>query len=99
MLLLAGTLIFAGCKKSDKQDSSRLVKMEATIYNSGPVAADGCDWTIKVGDVSYHPDNLTEDLKITGQKVIIDAQILDQQFICGWAAKLTYLHLNSVVKQ
>ncbi|QKJ31197.1 hypothetical protein HQ865_16015 [Mucilaginibacter mali] len=99
LLLLAAAGLFTNCKKSDKADPNHLVKVEATVYNSGVVAADGCDWTIKVGDVSYHPDNLGNDFKVDAQKVIIDAQIMDQKFICGWSAQLSYLRLNSIVKK
>ena len=35
------------------------------IFYSGPVAADGCDWCIRVDNVTYSPDNLTDAFKQT----------------------------------
>jgi hypothetical protein len=96
--LAIACMVFAACKK-DKSDSTHLVKTNATVYNSGAVAADGCSWTINVDGISYHPDNLADEFKVDKSKVTIDADILEEKFICGWGTKLTTIHLTGIVRQ
>jgi hypothetical protein len=85
-------LIFSLCKKGDK-----VYTAEATIYNSGAVALDGCGWFLRIDtNREYSPINLGDDYKLTNLKVIIKYRLLDTKFQCGWGAKIQQIDLIDI---
>jgi hypothetical protein len=80
------------CKKGDK-----VYTAEATVYNSGAVALDGCGWFLRLDTTKeYSPINLGDDYKLHNLKVIIKYRLLDTKFQCGWGAKLTQIDLVDI---
>ncbi len=87
-------LTFAACKKD-----SGLVAVEATVIDSGPVAADGCGWMIRVGNTNYSPTNLDGKYKETELKVIVTYKVLSSKFVCGWGNKLDEIEIVNIRKK
>lgn len=98
LVLICTCFIISACKKDiiyqDKR--SNQLKAIATVINSGSPALDGCGWLIKVGPVSYSPDNLPENFKESGINVKIEYTVSDTDFVCGWGQKLKYMHLYDI---
>ena len=92
------TTIIIACTKSDSQNAALIT--EATIYNTGAVAADGCGWTLKaaVNDSTYSPVNLGEDYKVNNLKVKVRFHPMKTKFSCGWGAKLTEVTIDNITK-
>ncbi|PJJ84155.1 hypothetical protein [Mucilaginibacter auburnensis] len=82
---------FTACKKD-----SGLIANEAKIIDSGPVAADGCGWLIRVGDVNYSPTNLDNKYKETELTVILTYRVLSSKFVCGWGNKIDEIEIVSI---
>lgn len=58
--------------------------VNATIFNGGPIEADGCGWLIKIGeDKYYHPDQLADEFKQDNLSVKICYEASTEKFICG----------------
>jgi hypothetical protein len=84
--------IMSYCKKGDK-----VYTAEATIYNSGAVALDGCGWFLRIDtNKEYSPINLGEDYQLHNLKVVIKYRLLDSKFQCGWGAKLQQIELVDI---
>ena len=82
--LLSITLVFILLQMAFKcEDQHTLDLQEATIVNSGPVAADGCGWLILIDEEEYSPTNLEEQYQKAGLKVKVEARLLDTEFQCG----------------
>jgi hypothetical protein len=96
--LLLTALIFAlstlACRKSDQP-----VFTDATVINGGAVAADGCGWIIRIGDINYSPTNLDDTYKETELKVSIRYQTLGSKFTCGWGQKIDEIKLLEIKKR
>ncbi|MFM9908256.1 MAG: hypothetical protein ACKVOW_02840 [Chitinophagaceae bacterium] len=88
---------FFSCTKTE---STKLFSStNAVIRWTGIVAADGCDWTIQIGSISYHPEELAESFKIDNLKVSIEYHLYDDKFPCGNSspgAGLPIIHIVSV---
>lgn len=86
------------CTKSDSEDAA--VITEATVINSGAVAADGCGWIIKipVTDSTYSPVNLAEDYKVNNLKVKVRFHPMKSKFTCGWGVKLREVTIDNITK-
>lgn len=92
-LLLLLTMV--GCKKSNPNG----LQAFGTIYYSGSLQADGCDWVIQLADGNnYHPLSLSTDYQISGQKIIVNYNFTPDTFICGWAVKLPIININAIKK-
>ncbi len=97
-LLLLTAMIFmlsiSACKKNEQP-----VFTDATVINAGAVAADGCGWVIKIGDINYSPTNLADQFKETELKVSIRYQALTTKFECGWGQKIPEIKLVEIKKR
>lgn len=97
-LFLLTAFIFAlnisACKKNDQP-----VFTEATVINGGAVAADGCGWIIRIGDINYSPTNLADKYKETELKVSIRYETLTTKFECGWGQKIPEIKLLEIKKR
>ncbi len=82
---------FGACKKD-----SGLIAAEAKIINSGAVAADGCGWLIKIGDVNYSPTNLDNKYKETELQVVLTYKVLPSKFVCGWGNKIDEIEIVNI---
>jgi len=88
-IILTVTLVFTVLSFSRcKEDRISTSKQNGIILWSGPVAADGCDWLIKIDNESFHSDNLPDNFKKDGMKVKIKYSIKPpaNDFFCGIAA-------------
>lgn len=84
-LLIIGLLLFS-CKKDRCEACKAKDYVDATIIFSGPVATDGCDWVVKIGDAQYyHPESLPSGYMQNELAVKICYEITGEQFHCGLA--------------
>lgn len=88
------TVSISACKKTDQPAFT-----DATVINSGAVAADGCGWVIRIGDINYSPTNLADQFKQTELKVSIRYQTLSSKFQCGWGQQITEIKLLEIKKR
>lgn len=77
--LLILSFLFFSCGEQCENGKSA----SATIEYSGMVAADGCDWVIRIDSVSYHPDVLDSAFKKENLDVTICYQETADRFSCG----------------
>ena len=97
LLLLLTAFIFAISFAACKKDQPAFT--DATVINAGAVAADGCGWVIRIGDVNYSPTNLTDEFKETELKVRIGYQTLSSKFQCGWGQQIPEIKLLEIRKR
>ncbi|GAB2978374.1 hypothetical protein GCM10027049_12290 [Mucilaginibacter puniceus] len=92
------TIAIIACTKGNNDNATIIT--DAVIYNSGPVAADGCGWTLKAAanDSTYSPINLTADYKVNNLKVKVRFHPLKTKFSCGWGAKLTEITIDNITR-
>ena len=76
------------CRKHG--NPSPQVVTTATIINSGPIAADGCGWLVKIRSVSYHPFTLDSKYQVNDLKVNITYELLADKFQCNVPISATY---------
>ena len=83
------------CKKCHEKDYK-----SATVIWSGPVAADGCDWLIKIDSSHYyHPDTLAADFKYNELNVKICYQEVSDKFYCGFTGSgMPVIHVIDIRK-
>lgn len=92
-------MLLNGCKK---ESTTSVNSLSANISYTGIVATDGCGWLIKIGNVTYHPDNLPADFQVNNLNVIISGNITNDKFVCGDAANspgLPVIHITSIIKK
>jgi hypothetical protein len=99
-ITLLSMLIVSSCKKSGTTAAS--LTANATVVNSGAIAADGCGWLIKLNDNSeYSPVNLTSDFQQDNLKVSVTYTILSTNTSCGSLAGnpgVRQIKLNAIQK-
>ncbi len=99
MVILFALAIFS-CKKNN--NSGQVVTADATIINSGPVAADGCGWVVRINgsDSTYSPTNLATQYKIDSLQVHITYKRLSQRFSCGAiGGGIPAIQINAISKK
>lgn len=87
----------SACKKSQP-----LLKADAVITYTGALAADGCDWVIKLNDnTTYHADNLPTEYQVNStQNVTITYAITNDVFSCGIAGSgPKVIHLDEIKRR
>lgn len=84
IVTLVVILATCACTPKSKNECSS----SGLIINTGPVAVDGCDWTITIDGKVYHPENLDTFFKQDSMTMYMDYQLTDDTFICGWGNKL-----------
>ncbi|MFD2147315.1 hypothetical protein [Mucilaginibacter antarcticus] len=100
LLIIIGLLVvltFSLCKKTDKD----VYTAEAKIYNSGPIALDGCGWFLRIDSTKeYSPVTLPEDFMVgQGMKVTVRYRPLNTTFQCGWGAKLKQIEILDIKRK
>lgn len=87
------------CSKSNGENSVLIT--EAIIYNTGPVAADGCGWTLKatVNNSTYSPINLDDQYKVNNLKVKVRFHPMKTKLTCGLgAAQLREITIDNIIR-
>jgi len=78
-------LVASSCKKLD--NTSAPVTANATVINSGPIAADGCGWLIRLNDsTEFSPVNLSAGFQQDNLKANIAYTQLSTRTSCGMLA-------------
>jgi hypothetical protein len=77
LLILA--VLFFSCKEQCENGKYA----SATVEYSGMIAADGCDWVVRIDSVSYHPDVLDSVFKKGNLNVKICYEETADRFSCG----------------
>jgi hypothetical protein len=100
LLIIIGLLVvltFSLCKKSEVG----VYSAEAKIYNSGPVALDGCGWFVRIDSTKeYSPVSLPEDFMVgQGMKVTVRYRLLTTDFQCGWGARLKQIEILDIKRK
>lgn len=80
LLSLLLLMVTIGCKKQSGLQA--VVAVNATIYDTGDPAADGCGWLIKPDNenATFKPINLSDEYKKDKAKVIITYTILSTNY-------------------
>lgn len=78
-----GVLILLVLFFSCKEHCENSKQASAIIEYSGMIAADGCDWVVKIDSISYHPDVLDSAFKKENLQVNICYQETSDRFSCG----------------
>ncbi len=73
--ILLAAFIILSCDKNDFVD--------ATVYDFGEPAVDGCGWVIEVGSEFYKPTNLEPQYQIDQLEIKIDFEKLSSRANCG----------------
>ena len=68
----------------------------AIVDYSGDPALDGCDWSLIVGNATFHPDNLDDAYKVDQLEVVVSFASTGGNFICGFGANIPVVHINSI---
>jgi hypothetical protein len=72
-------LLFFSCNEQCENGK----QASASIEYSGMVAADGCDWVVRIDSVSYHPVALDSAFKKENLNVNICYEETGDSFSCG----------------
>ncbi|HWZ35819.1 MAG TPA: hypothetical protein VNW51_06640 [Mucilaginibacter sp.] len=80
LLIAISVFSFSFCKKGEHVEQSA----NASIYNTGPIALDGCGWVIRIDSTKeYSPVNLDTAYMHSGLKVNISYRLLSTKYQCG----------------
>lgn len=93
-------ILFISCSKENSCKECKDGYVTAKILNTGLVAADGCDWVVRIGaDQNYHPDDLKDEFKQHELEVEICYTMASDKFVCGFAAQqMPVIHVADVKK-
>jgi hypothetical protein len=98
ILLLA--IIIPSCKKP--ASPAVTLAPNATIVNSGEIAADGCGWLVRLNDsTEFSPVNLSADFQQDNLKVNITYAQLSTRTSCGMLAGnpgILQIKINNIQK-
>lgn len=79
-------VLAASCARDKSCENCTPELTEAMIINSGVVAADGCDWVVRVADtLYYHPESLADEFKQNELPVTVKFELTGDTFHCGLA--------------
>jgi hypothetical protein len=101
IILLLFLIVSISCSKENSCEecipSNTIIN--AQVRWTGPVAGDGCDWSI-VTDANehFHPDNLTDEFKQDQLQVQLTYTLTNDKFLCGWGVQMPVIHLLSIKK-
>jgi hypothetical protein len=94
--------VASSCKKGNNSKSTVHSTANAIIINSGPVAADGCGWLVKITGTNeeYSPINLSSTYERDTLKVNITYHVLTTKLSCGMAGGgMTQIQLDVIKTQ
>lgn len=63
---------------------------EGTVIYLGAPEVDGCGWKIQIGEVYYHPVNLSLDYQINDLPILIKYEADSEYFHCGYRIGMDY---------
>ena len=78
-ILVILVLLFFSCNEQCKNGK----QASATVLYTGMLAADGCDWTIRIDSISYHPETLDSAYREDKLSVNICYEETTDRFSCG----------------
>jgi len=93
-------LVGSSCKKENGSKSVVRVTTNALIFDSGPVAADGCGWLVKIDSNVYHANNLPAEFQQNKLAVNVSFEKIESGFQCSMDPKniLPSIHITNIVK-
>jgi len=69
------------------------------VFYAGPAAGDGCEWCIRIDNITYSPDNLNDAFKQTDLPVILQFELTGTTFGCGLGnSQLPVIHITKIKK-
>ena len=79
------TIIALSCNKGSRTSVNPTMSgIKATIINTGPIAADGCDYLVQTASATfYHADNLPVAFQKDKLNVVLSYNLSDAAFQCG----------------
>lgn len=85
-LFLCGIIILTAfsCGKNENRLPSQKQNVSGMVLYYGEPSVDGCGWLIKIDSVIYSPITLDPTFKKDSLKVILDYDILNSTWNCGW---------------
>jgi hypothetical protein len=101
VIILVLTTIFAlSCIKGNKTAIKPTMSgVKATIINTGPVAADGCDYLIQTDSATfYHADNLPTEFQKDKLTVTLNYELSGAAFQCGMNpnTRIPVIHIKDI---
>src|SRR5882757_9145003 len=92
-------LVGSSCKK-ENGGKSVTATANALIFDSGPVAADGCGWLVKIDSNVYHANNLPLEYQQNNLAVNVSFEKIESGFQCSMDPKniLPAIHITNIVK-
>ena len=98
--ILLLVLVITSCKKPGSPAVT--LASNATIVNSGPIAADGCGWLVRLNDsTEFSPVNLSADFQQDNLKVHVTYAQLNTRTSCGMLANnpgILQIKINNIQK-
>lgn len=87
---------FAECAGVTFTEGKCPLTKEGRVLDTGPVAADGCDWVILIDSTQYHPEELPAAFQQNDLEVLVKYQLLPDTFFCGWAVQLPVIEVLQI---
>jgi hypothetical protein len=83
-ILVVSLIIFLSFKKNS-MDKNNIISEDATVINTGCIAADGCGWQIKTSqtDSIYSPLDLSDQYHVDNFKIQVSYHKLKTRFYCS----------------
>ena len=100
IVLGLSTIIALGCHKGNTISIKPTMSgIKATIINTGPVAADGCDYLVQTDSVTfYHADNLPTEFQKDKLNITVNFELSDAAFQCGMNpnTRIPVIHITDI---
>ena len=92
-------VVGSSCKK-ENGEKSVAAKTNALIIYTGPIAADGCGWLVKIDSSAYYAENLPLEYQKNNLAVDVSYEKISSGFQCGLDPKniLPSIHITNIVK-
>lgn len=91
-------LFFLGC--NDRIVEPYVISGRGLVYDSGPLAVDGCDWLISTDtNLTFHPSELPTEFLIDSLAVVFTYSPTNEDFTCGWGQKLPIINIVSIERE
>ena len=101
-VLLFLLLCLCSCEKEKSCETclpSHQPEITGLVYYAGPIAGDGCEWCIRIDNVTYSPDNLDDAFKQTDLPVVLKFELTGTTFGCGFGnSQLPVIHITQIRK-
>jgi len=93
-------VVGSSCKKENGSKSVVRITASALIIYTGPIAADGCGWLVKIDSNAYYAENLPLEYQKNNLAVDVSYEKISSGFQCGLDPKniLPSIHITDIVK-